>query len=123
MFKTRTWLIIITAIIMISGILTFTISSSRLKSQNVQIIQDGKVIETIDLSKVTRAYTFTIKCESGYNTISVEPGRICVIDADCRDHICMQQGWLSDQATPIVCMPHGLIIQLSDASQTDALTQ
>ena len=123
MIKTRTWVIIIALLTIMSVFLTLTVSSSRLNSHQVVIIQEGKVIDSIDLSKVTKAYTMTVKCEAGYNTIRVEPGRICVIDADCRDHICMKQGWLSHQATPIVCMPHGLIIQISDEADMDAMAQ
>ena len=48
----------------------------------------------------------------GTNRIVVEPGRICVSEANCPDGICISQGWLSDQDVPIVCLPHRLIIKI-----------
>ena len=87
-------------------------------------MQDGVVIEEIDLSAVTREYSFVVEWPGGgSNTVHVQPGRICVSEADCPDHICMQQGWLSDQAAPIVCLPHRLIIRVKGATDTDATTR
>ena len=50
--------------------------------------------------------------ESGFNTIRVEPGRVCVIAADCQDATCVHMGWLSGGTVPIVCLPHRLVIRL-----------
>ena len=56
----------------------------------VQIVQDGTVIREIDLSRVARAYSFEVEsADGGRNTILVEPGRICVSEADCPDQICV----------------------------------
>ena len=44
--------------------------------------------------------------------IRAEPGRIAVVAADCPDRICVREGWLSDSASPIVCLPHRLVIRI-----------
>ena len=54
----------------------------------------------------------------GKNTILVEPGRICVTEAECPDHVCIQMGWLSSEhPTPIVCLPNEVVIMLSDSTE------
>ena len=58
----------------------------------------------------------------GSNTILVQPGRICVSEADCPDRICVYQGWLTDDPIPIVCLPHRLVIALKDPTQAGSDT-
>ncbi len=123
MIKTKTWVIIIAVAAIILGALSAFLLTRRTDGNVAQIVQDGVVIREIDLSKVTREYSFTVEWEDGgHNVVTVRPGRICVSEADCPDHVCMEQGWLSDQASPIVCMPHRLMIRLktTDGAAADA---
>ena len=77
-----------------------------------RISVDGELIDTIDLSRVTEAYDISIDTEYGHNTVHVEPGAISVTDADCPDGICVRQGKLTSSGTPIVCLPHKLVIEI-----------
>jgi len=77
-----------------------------------RITRDGVLLEEIDLDKVDEPYSFTVEDESGSNTILAERGRIRVSEADCPDRICVNQGYISDSAAPIVCLPHKLIIEI-----------
>ena len=79
------------------------------------IVQGGKILYKIDLSKVDDPYELSIGCDDGNNTIRVEKGRICVIDADCPDKICVKTGYISDSQIPIVCLPHKLSIMVTGA--------
>ena len=54
----------------------------------------------------------TLEEEGGSNTVQVEKGRIRVSEADCPDQICVNQGWISGGAVPIVCLPHRLMIEI-----------
>ena len=53
-----------------------------------------------------------IKTEFGYNKLHIEHDGISVTEADCRDHICMDQGKASQAGVPIVCLPHRLTIEI-----------
>lgn len=86
-----------------------------------RIYQDGVLIREVDLSGVVDSYEFTVETESGTNTIAVRNGGIRVSEADCSDQTCVNQGWLSGGVTPIVCLPHKLIIQLEDFDPSDTL--
>ena len=79
-----------------------------------RITLDGKLVDEIDLSAVTEAYTFTVEGPGGFsNTIEVEPGRIRVLEAGCPDQVCVNQGYISDGTVPIVCLPNRLVIEIT----------
>jgi hypothetical protein len=80
----------------------------------VAVIKQGNsVIQKIDLSDIAQPYEFEIADENGgHNKIRVENGKIAVIDADCPDKICVEQGYINNSAVPIVCLPHKLSITI-----------
>ena len=79
------------------------------------IYQDGTCIRSVDLSAVTEPETFIITTEHGTNTVLIEPGRICILEANCPDQVCVNAGWLADSAAPIVCLPHRVVIRIESA--------
>ncbi len=124
MIRTRTWIVILLAFALAMALLSALLYAKRGEGSVVQIVQDGKVLEEIDLSKVYEEYSFTVEAPGGgYNLVTVQPGRIRVSEADCPDQICVGQGWLSDRAAPIVCMPHKLMIMLKGEGETDAVSK
>ena len=117
MLKTRTWIALVCAAALISGVLSLRLLTGRREGTVVEVMQDGAVIREIDLSRVSAEYAFTVTCpDGGENTILVQPGRICVSAADCPDQVCVRQGWLSNQTTPVICLPHRLILRVQGVS-------
>lgn len=104
--------IMILIICSVAGILGY-----RYFNKNSKIVatikQDGKIIKTIDLSKVSKAEEIRVPSESDhYNIIKVEKGRIRFIDADCPDKICIKAGWLKKPGDSAACLPHKIIITI-----------
>lgn len=120
MLKTRTWILILAAVLLASGLLALWVWTRPSEGTIANIYQDGVCIYSIDLSAVTEGYEMTIEDENGVNVIRVEPGRICVLEADCPDQVCVQAGWLSDSASPIVCLPHRLVIRLEETAGAES---
>ena len=79
------------------------------------IYQDGVCIRSVDLAAVREPETFTITTGHGSNTVLIEPGRICISEANCPDQVCVNTGWLADSAAPIVCLPHRVVIRIESA--------
>ena len=77
-----------------------------------RITRDGVLLEEINLNQVDAPRSFVLEDESGSNTVAVEKGRIRVSEADCPDQVCVNQGWISSEAVPIVCLPHKLMIEI-----------
>ena len=76
------------------------------------------------------AHYLTVESDAGVNIIQIEPGQIRILEADCPDQVCVQAGWLTDSAAPIVCLPHRLVIRLEKTAagnqtdlQIDAVSQ
>ncbi len=124
MIRTRTWIVILSVLAAVLAAASALLLSAGSGSRVAQLIRDGEVIEEIDLSRVASEYSFTVTSEDGgYNIVTVRPGAIRVTEADCPDKICVEMGWLSDQAAPIVCLPHRLMIRLKGSADTDAVSQ
>lgn len=124
MFKTKTWIYIITVIFVISLGFTFYLYHRKPKSNTVEILQDGIVIKEINLSDTKKPYRFTVNSPNkGSNTIEVKSGKIRILEADCPDQICVKSGWLSESTGPIVCLPHKLVIQYAEETDIDSVAQ
>ena len=108
--RTRTWVIIFVVIAAICLAVFLLLQNNMSRRKTAVVTVGGKVIRKIDLNAPYADYSFTVKSDSGYNTITVSSGKIKVTDADCRDRICVDHGWLEDNTYPIVCLPHRLII-------------
>ena len=71
---------------------------------------DGKVEREIDLSKDG---DYGIVDDNGaYNIINIKGGVAKMKDANCPDKLCMHQGHISKNGESIVCLPHGLIVEI-----------
>lgn len=57
----------------------------------------------------------TISTEQGYNKIVIRDGTVRVTEADCRDGICKAHPALMGTGDAIVCLPHGVVIEVRDA--------
>ena len=84
-------------------------------SPTARITRDGVLLEEIDLDKVEEPRSFVLEDGSGTNTVQMEKGRIRILEADCPDQVCVNQGWISSGAVPIICLPHRLIIEIMEA--------
>lgn len=118
MIKTRTWILLIGILLILSvSSLVLMQSGKSAEAATASICLNNVCIRTIDLSEVDEPYSFPVTGENGTNLISVENGRIRVSEADCPDQVCVNQGWQSDGLTPIVCLPNKLVIRL-EANET-----
>lgn len=122
--QNKTWAKIIAFLAVVLAAASLYVLYRRENDTVVEVYYAGQVQQVIDLTRVKESYVIEVETEDGgHNTILVEPGRICVAEADCPDGICVQQGWLSDQAMPIVCMPHGLVISVRSGAAADGATR
>ncbi len=110
--KTKMWIIIFAAVLVLCLAVFLVLRLTGQKGTVANIYINGELYEKIDLDAVAVAYDIEITTEFGYNKIHVEHGGISVTESNCRDHICMEQGVIDNEAVPIVCMPHRLVIEI-----------
>ena len=90
------------------------------------ITKDGVLLHEVDLEDPgMESQTFHILGENGEeNVVRVEHGRVCMESASCPDQVCVNQGYISDSALPIVCLPNKVIVTIEGGeSDLDAATK
>lgn len=60
--------------------------------------------------------TIQIKNESGTNVVRIQNHEVWMEEADCPDGYCMEQGHISQSHQTLVCLPHKLVVEVSDTS-------
>lgn len=113
----------VAALIFAAGVVGSIVVLNAPKRDTVRIKSGGEVVYTLDLS-VEPDRCFDVKCGGGVNTVEIKGGKIRVKAADCPDKTCVRMGWLESAAAPIVCLPHGLIIEFAeDGGEVDAVAK
>lgn len=84
---------------------------------------DGKEYKTVPLDTHRGTTLITVKTSAGYNTIAVQDESIGVVEADCADHICIDEGFISRPGQTVVCLPHKVLIEVrsDDGDEPDII--
>ena len=80
----------------------------------VKITVNQKLYGTYDLNK---NQTMTLQNNFGINTIQIQNKDVWMEEADCPDGYCKEQGHISKNKQTIVCLPHKLVVEISDDSE------
>ncbi|MFD1318192.1 NusG domain II-containing protein [Loigolactobacillus zhaoyuanensis] len=85
------------------------------------ISHDGKKLYSIKLTGHKGSTKYRYRAPDGdYNVVEIKNDRIAIVDANCRDQVCVRRGWISKPGQTIVCLPHKLLIEIkvNHGSQT-----
>ena len=115
--KTKYWIAILAAILVISVFASMTLFMPGKESSWAQVSTDGNVDRMVNLLVDQQ---FTVPCPGGYNTVTVRDGKIAVTEATCPDHYCMMRGFC-DSGTEIVCLPNKISIRFVVQQEIDAI--
>lgn len=119
----KKWDIIIIVLLILFSFLPQIIWSTSTKSTNqntyAYISVHGAFYKKIPLSSHIGTDDFTIKTKYGFNTIRVSKNSIQIIDADCKDKICIKEGKISKPGETIACLPHKLLIEIKSSSKKE----
>lgn len=116
-------IIAIMIIIFTAGVIGSVVVLTASPQDHVRVVSNGETIYSGDLSLADDT-TFDVAYEGHVNTVEIRDHRIRVCSADCPDQTCVKMGWLSSAKMPIVCLPHHLVIEFTDSSDSvDAVTR
>lgn len=60
--------------------------------------------------------------EAGANTVSIHDGEVDVIESNCRNQVCADHDPISSAGEQIVCLPHGVVVEIvEDEAQATSL--
>ena len=86
----------------------------------VRVSVDGKEIAAYPLSQNIEVAID----ELGHNTLVIQDGYAYILDADCPDQQCVQQGKISRGGQSIICLPNKLVIEIEGGENTvDGVSQ
>lgn len=92
------------------------------EATQVEVLQDGIAIFRFDLEHEDDRIV-SIDNNGSINRIEIKDHQIRMLEADCPDQICVHMGQLRANGLPIVCLPHHLVIQYTQASgDVDTMT-
>ena len=77
--------------------------------------------------EVSLSQNLTIRMETGegYNLVEIMDGGIRVLEADCRDQLCVHQKAISRNHESIICLPNQVVaeVESAESSEYDAVAQ
>lgn len=77
-----------------------------------EITLEGKTYKKIPLSEHRGEDKVYVKTQYGYNIIEIKDQSVGIIDADCKDKICIKSGVISKPGQSLVCLPHKLVVEI-----------
>ena len=112
-------IVIVAVLLLIAAVLLLPRIIHKDEKLTAQIIRDGKVIETVDLSEVGSDYTIDL----GDAKILVRNNAISFADADCPDKLCVRCGLLKRSGDTAVCVPTRTVITVTgQSSEVDVIS-
>ena len=80
------------------------------------VLVDGKVTQSYSLKEDVKTVIVT---EKGNNTLVIANGKAYIQSADCPDKICVSHRKISKTGETIVCLPHKLVIEITENEKND----
>ncbi|MDH8679144.1 NusG domain II-containing protein [Fusibacter bizertensis] len=117
--------VILMGIILIVGLIALfamkMVQSNDQSELQVLIKHDGVVIQSYPFTEKTDE-TYVYEEDGERNVIQIKDGLVSMIDADCRDQICVKTQSISNNGEIIVCLPHKVTVEIfSDQAVDDVL--
>ena len=109
------WITLFLLLAVISILVIFIMCSGKLTGKTAEIYTDNKLIRTVSLDKDDE---FIVENGDNYNIVRIRNGKISVVEADCKNQICVKQGEIDNSLLPIVCVPNGLVIKVKNGDKT-----
>ena len=67
--------------------------------------------------------TIRIENESGTNIVRIQNHEVWMEEADCPDGYCMEQGHISQSHQTLVCLPHKLVVEVTEGDSGQGSSQ
>ncbi len=82
----------------------------------VKVYYENEVYKTITLYEDN---TYSFSTDLGENEIEVKDGKVKMINADCRDHLCLYEGEIEYNNQSIICLPNKLVVKIENDKESE----
>lgn len=119
--KIMDYIIIASALAVALAFFIANTSDEELTAGQVGVYIEGKLIDSYDLA-VNGEYH--IDTDHGYNIVKVQDKKVEILDADCKDQICVYSAPINKAGQILVCLPHKFHVEITGAeeNEVDAIT-
>lgn len=100
----------------LGGALALFLYATRRDGGYVSVQVDGERLMELFLRADTQV---VLGSGEHTNTLVIENGTARVVEADCPDQICVNQGAVRYEGESIVCLPHKLVITVEGGQAND----
>lgn len=94
------------------------VSQKTVREVSIQV--NGKEQQRIALDGSTDGKIYKISSTYGENLIAIEDQKVHIVEANCPDHLCINQGWISAPGEMLVCLPNRLFVEIVGGSEDEA---
>lgn len=110
--------IVIAVVLAVVGVLVFFLYFvNGNDGKYVQVEHNGKVVETLNLSEdFEKQYDFN----GDTNTLVIKNGKADVVEANCKDGICVNHISVHRSGESIICLPHKFVVTVVDEKSDNA---
>ena len=119
--KLRNDIILAVVIVLIAaaGLLLFTMNKEVGSTASVKI--DGNEVASYSLSENIEIPIKTGDNDEYINILTIKDGKAFISEADCPDKICVETRAVSYVGETIVCLPHKLVIEITNENTDGGL--
>ena len=122
--KTKNDIILVAVILLIAAAGLLLTMLTRQEGSLVIVKIDGVQTDSYSLYEDRTVEIITGKDNEFKNTLIIEDGKAYISQADCPDKICQEHRPISYSGETIVCLPHKIVIEITEkqsAPQLDAV--
>ena len=112
--KTRNDIILVAVILVIAAAGLLITTLTRQEGSTVVVKIDGEQTQSYSLYENKPVEIITGKNNEFSNTLVIENGKAFISQADCPDKICQEHRAISYSGETIVCLPHKIVIEITD---------
>ncbi|SKA72810.1 hypothetical protein SAMN05428976_10176 [Clostridium sp. USBA 49] len=109
-------IIILIIIALGSSAIPFINSNKNYNNKYVEIELKGKLYKRLPLDNNINE-KIVVESDLGKNIVEISNGKVRIIDSDCPDKICIQDGAISTPGSMLVCLPHKLVVQIKGENE------
>lgn len=92
---------------------SYSRASASEKGSIAVVEVNGREVKRIALGDGQELREFKINGVNGITLVEVQGGRVRVHKSECRDKICIGEGWVDTAGRAIVCLPNRVVVRVT----------
>lgn len=116
-------LIVVVGVVLAGAALWFALGGAKAASPSPLVVVTQSKSGFYQVNQITDDIEFTVEtpgtgegadADHGENVVRIHDGHVEVVEADCENQLCVQHAPISQAGEQIVCLPHGVVVQVAE---------